>query len=124
MDDGIEPLSKDLASVHISLGVSQAAPAPTFLAPPPPMWETPVPHIIERAVSTTPALPPAGWEEPNAPWRYMARVGGEPSVFNPIPFQLSFNTSSITQMYVRLSFPSGVLGLLGGRQPKLCPGLL
>jgi hypothetical protein len=30
-------------------------------------------------------------------------------VFNPIPFQPSFDTSSITRLYVRLPFPSGCL---------------
>jgi hypothetical protein len=47
MADGIESLSRDLASIDISIGALPAAPAPTlFLAPPPPMWETPVPHVI------------------------------------------------------------------------------
>jgi hypothetical protein len=39
----------------------------------------------------------------------MAGVGGEPSVFNPIPFQPSFNTSSVTRMYDGLPFPSRCL---------------
>jgi hypothetical protein len=109
MDDGIESLSRDLASVNISPRAPPAAPAPTFLAPPPPMCDKLVPHVIERAVSATLALPPAGREEPNAPWRDMAEDGGEPSVFNPIPFQPSFDTSFVTRMYVRLPFPSGCL---------------
>jgi hypothetical protein len=108
--DGIESLSRDLASINISPGAPTAAHAPTlFLAPPSPMWETPVPHVVERAVSATPALPPTGREEPNAPWRDMARVRGELSVFNPIPFQPSLNTSSVTRMYNGLPFPSGCL---------------
>ena len=73
------------------------------------MRETPVPHVVERAVLAAPALPPAGREELDAPWRNMAWVGGEPSVFNPIPFQPSFDTSSITRMYTGLPFPSGCL---------------
>jgi hypothetical protein len=73
------------------------------------MRETPVPHVVEQAVLAAPALPPAGREEPNAPWRNMAGVGGELSMFNPIPFQPSFDTSSITQMYAGLPFPSGCL---------------
>jgi hypothetical protein len=39
----------------------------------------------------------------------MAGDGGEPSVFNPIPFQPSFDTSSVTWMYAGLPFPSGSL---------------
>jgi hypothetical protein len=50
-----------------------------------------------------------GQEEPVVPWQDMIRVGGEPSVFNPIPFQPSFDTSSITRLYVGLPFPSGYL---------------
>ena len=30
-------------------------------------------------------------------------------MFNPIPFQPCFDTSSITRMYARLLFPSGCL---------------
>jgi hypothetical protein len=107
MADGIEYLSRDLASINISPGAPPAAPAPTSLAPPPPMWETPVPHVVEQAVLATPALPPSGWEESDAPWRDMAGVGGEPFVFNPIPFQLSFNTNSITRMYAGFLSPQG-----------------
>jgi hypothetical protein len=66
-------------------------------------------HIVERAVSAAPALPPAGREEPEVPWRDVAGVEGEPFVCNPIPFELSFDTSSITRMYVGLPFPLGCL---------------
>jgi hypothetical protein len=44
MADGIDSLSRDLASVNIAPRAPPAAPAPTHLAPPPPVWETPVPH--------------------------------------------------------------------------------
>jgi hypothetical protein len=67
MDDDIESLSRDLASVNISPGAPPAALAPTFLAPPPLMWETPVPHGVEQTVSATPDLPPTGPEEPATP---------------------------------------------------------
>jgi hypothetical protein len=50
-----------------------------------------------------------GQEEPVAPWRDMTGDGGEPSMFNPIPFEPSFDTSAITRMYARLPFPSGSL---------------
>jgi hypothetical protein len=109
MDDGIESLSRDLASVNISPEASPVAHAPTFMEPPPPMWETPVPHVVERAVSATPALPPTGWEELDAPWRDLAGVRGESSMFNLVPFQPSFDTSSVTRMYVGLPFPLGCL---------------
>jgi hypothetical protein len=36
-------------------------------------------------------------------------AGGEPSVYNPIPFQWSFDTSSLTSLYAGLPFPSGCL---------------
>jgi hypothetical protein len=35
--------------------------------------------------------------------------GGEPSVFNPSPFQQNFDTSYDAQLYDELSFPSGCL---------------
>jgi hypothetical protein len=75
------------------------------------MWETLVPHVVERVVSATPALPSAGREEPDALWRDMAGVGGEPSVFNPIPFQPSFDTSSVTLDVRQALFPLLVPGL-------------
>jgi hypothetical protein len=55
------------------------------------------------------ALPPTGREEPDTPCRDMEGARGEPSMFNPIPFQLSFNTNSVSRMYVELPFPSGCL---------------
>jgi hypothetical protein len=79
------------------------------LSPPPLTWEAPAPHAVERAIPATPDLPPTGREEPVVPWQDMIRARGEPSVFNPIPFQPSFDTSSITRLYVGLSFPSGYL---------------
>jgi hypothetical protein len=107
MDDGIESLSRDLDSVNISPRAPPAA--PTFLAPPPPTGETPVPHGVEQTVSATRALPPTGREEPDTHWRDMEGAREEPSVFNPIPLQPSFDTSSVTWMYVGLPFPSGCL---------------
>jgi hypothetical protein len=70
------------------------------------MWETSVAHIVEWPVLATLALPPAGREEPDASWRDLAGVEGESSVFNPIPFQPSFDTSSVTRMYAGLPFSS------------------
>jgi hypothetical protein len=87
-DDGIESLSRDLASVSITLGVH----APTFLVSPALTWGRLLPHEIEQGTSAALALPPASREEPDAHWRDMGGDGGEPSVFNPIPFQLCFNT--------------------------------
>jgi hypothetical protein len=104
-DDDIESLPRDLASANISPRV----PAPTFLAPPVPMWESPFPHDVEQGVSATPAFPPVGREEPDAPWRGMGGDRGEPVVFNPIPFQPRFNTNNDAQMYDGLSFPSECL---------------
>jgi hypothetical protein len=83
------------------------------------VWEALVPHIVERAVPATPVLPLAGREEPVVPWQDMARVRGEPSVFNLIPFQPSFDTSSVTRMYAWASFSLGVLGLRGRRRSEL-----
>jgi hypothetical protein len=104
-DDSIESLSRDLASVNIS----PRAPAPTFLAPPAPMGESPFPHGVEQGVSAAPALPPTGREEPDAPWRDMVGEEGEPSMFNPIPFQPCYDTSYDAQMYAGLPFPSRCL---------------
>jgi hypothetical protein len=73
------------------------------------VWEAPVPHAVERVVPATPALPPVGQEEPIVPCQDMTRVGEELSMFNPIPFQPSLDTSSVTRMYARLPFPSGCL---------------
>jgi hypothetical protein len=73
------------------------------------VWETPVPHFVERVVPAAPVLPLADQEEPVAPWRDLVRVGGEPPVFNPIPFEPSFDTSSVTRMYAGFPFPSGCL---------------
>jgi hypothetical protein len=44
-DDSIESLSRDLASVNISLRAPPTTPAPIFLAPPPPTWETSFPTV-------------------------------------------------------------------------------
>jgi hypothetical protein len=86
MADGMDSLLRDLANANIAPEAPPVTHTPTFLAPPPPVWETPVPHAVERVITAAPVLPPVGWEEPVAPWRYVARVRGEPSVFNPIPF--------------------------------------
>jgi hypothetical protein len=67
------------------------------------------PHAVEQVVPAAPVFPPTGQEEPIAPWRDIAEAGEEPSVFNPIPFVLSFDTSSVTRTYVGLPFPSGCL---------------
>jgi hypothetical protein len=83
----IDSLSRDLANTRIAPRASPIVPASTFLEPPPLVWEAPVPHAVERAVPATPDLPPAGRAEPVVPWQDMTWVGGEPSVFNPIPFQ-------------------------------------
>jgi hypothetical protein len=105
----LDSLSRDLANTSIAPRAPPVTLAPTFLAPPPSVWETPVPHAVERVVPAAPVLPPVGREESVAPWRDVTRVGGESSVFNPIPFQPSFDTSSATRMYIRLPFPSGCL---------------
>jgi hypothetical protein len=97
------------ANVSIAPEALPATPAPTHLAPSPPVWGTPVPHAIEQVVPAAPVLPPVGQEEPVAPWRDMTGAGGEPSVFNPIPFAPSFDTSSVSNTYVGLPFPSGCL---------------
>jgi hypothetical protein len=89
MVNGIDSLSRDLANISIVPGAPTAAPASTFLVPPPPAWEAPSPHAVERAIPATQNLPPAG---------------GESSVFSPIPFQLSFDTSSVIRMYAGLPF--------------------
>jgi hypothetical protein len=109
--DGIDSLSRDLANAIIAPRVPSAAPMSTFLAPSPLVWEAPVSRVVERVAPAAPILPPAGQEEPTTPWQDMTGVGGEPSVFNPIPFQPSFDTSSVTRMYVGLPFPSGSLDL-------------
>jgi hypothetical protein len=82
-------------------------PAPALLAPV--AWEVPTLHAIGWDEPATPDLSPAGWEEPVTPWQNMSRAGGELSVFNPIPFQPSFDTSSLASFYVGLPFPSGCL---------------
>jgi hypothetical protein len=53
--------------------------------------------------------PPVGWEVPASPNLNVSAPSfdrGEPSVFNPIPFQASFDTSAFTSMYVDLPVPS------------------
>jgi hypothetical protein len=96
---GVGSLLRDLANTSIAPGVLPTAPVPTFLKPPPSVWEAPVPYTIEQAVLATSVLPPAGQEELVVPWQDMTRVEGESSMFNPIPFQPSFDTNSITRMY-------------------------
>jgi hypothetical protein len=70
---------------------------------------SPLPHNIEQGASAAPALPLMGQEELDAPWRDMGGDRGEPSMFNPIPFQPRFDTGYNAQMYVGLPFPSGCL---------------
>jgi hypothetical protein len=108
LTDDADFLTRDLANISITPRVppaARASPVSTLLVPPPSAWEVPTPHAIRQDVPTTPALPPVGWEEPVTPWQDMLRAGGEPSVFNPIPFQPSFDTSSITSLYTGLPFP-------------------
>jgi hypothetical protein len=105
----VDSLSRDLANTSIAPAAPPAAPASTFLEPPPLVWQALVPHAIERVVPATSVLPPTGRDEPVVPWKDMTRVRGEPSVFNHIPFQPSFDTSSVTRMYVVIPFPSGCL---------------
>jgi hypothetical protein len=109
MADGVNSLSRYLANINIVPEASSTAPASTFLVPPPLAWQAPASHAVERAIPATPNLPPAGQEESVVPWQDVTRVGGEPSVFNPIPFQPSFDTSSDTRMYAGLPFPSRCL---------------
>jgi surface protein len=109
MADGIDSLSRELASVNIAPEVPPTTAAPTHLAPPPPVWETLVPHAVEQVVPAAPIHPPVGQEEPVDPWIDMMGAKGEPSVFNPIPFVSSFDTSSVTTTYVGLPFPSKCL---------------
>jgi hypothetical protein len=99
MADGVDSFSRDLANTNITPRAPLTTPMSTFLVPPPPVWEAPVPHTVERALPATPDLPPTGREEPVVPWEGMTRVGGESSVFNPIPFQPSSDTSTITRLY-------------------------
>jgi hypothetical protein len=68
----------------------------------------PAPHTMGKDELALPDLPPMGWEEPATPWQDMSllsRATGEPSVFNPIPFQPCFDTS----LYDGLPFPSRCL---------------
>jgi hypothetical protein len=109
MADGIDSLSRDLANTNIAPGAPLTSLVSTFLGLPPLVWEAPVPRIVERVAPALPVLPPVGREEPVIPWQDMKRVGGEPSMFNPIPFQPSFDTNSITRMYDGLPFPSRCL---------------
>jgi hypothetical protein len=69
----------------------------------------PTPHAIEKAIQATPDLPLSGQERSATPWQDMSGARGEPSVFNPIPFRPSFDTSSVTRLYVGLPFPSRCL---------------
>jgi hypothetical protein len=109
MADGIDSLSKNLANVNIAPRVPPVVPAPTFPASPPPMWETPVPTLLsERCQLQWPSHSSVRRSRKllGETWR---GVRGELSVCNPIAFQPSFDTSSITRMYVGLPFPSGCL---------------
>jgi hypothetical protein len=109
MADGVDSLLRDLANISIAPEAPLATHASTLLVPPPPAWEVPAPHTVERAVPATSDLPPASQEEPVVPWWDTTGTGGESAMFNPIPFQLSFDTSSVTRLYAGLPFPSGCL---------------
>jgi hypothetical protein len=109
MTDDVESLSRDLANISTTPGELPAAPTSTLLVPPPLAWEVIAPHAIEWAVPALSDLPLVGREEPITPWQDMTWARGEPSVFNPIPFQPSLDTSSITRLYDRLPFPSRCL---------------
>jgi hypothetical protein len=102
-DDSIESLSRDLADINISPGVS----APTFPAPLAPTWGPLLPNGIEQGTSAAPALPLVGQEEPDAPWRDMGGDGGELSMFNPIPFQPHFDTGYNAQCMSGCRSPLG-----------------
>jgi hypothetical protein len=69
----------------------------------------PTPHTVRQDVPATLGLPLAGREELVTPWQDISRAGGEPSVFNSIPFRPSFDTSTVTGLYVGLPFPSRCL---------------
>jgi hypothetical protein len=76
MAAGIESLSRDLANTSIAPGAPPTAPTSTFLGPPPPVREAPVPHAIERVLPAMPVLPPTGREEELViPWQDMTREG-------------------------------------------------
>jgi hypothetical protein len=87
MADGLDSLSRDLASVNITPEAPPAAFVPTHLAPPLLVWKTPVPHVIEQVIPAAPVLPPTGWEELVAPWRDMTRAGGRTVHVQPHPLR-------------------------------------
>jgi hypothetical protein len=78
-------------------------------------WGAPAssaPHTLRRVTQSLSSPPPAIWEalassrlEMLAP--LVARA--EPSMFSPIPFQPSFDTSAFTNMYADFPFPSRCL---------------
>jgi hypothetical protein len=115
LSEDADSLARDLANDSVTPRASsttRASPAPTLLAPPITAWGALVPlapHAMGQDAPASSDLPPVGWEELVAPWWDMPRTGGEPSVFNPIPFQPIFDTSSFTSLYVGLPFPSGCL---------------
>jgi hypothetical protein len=113
-------LVRDLTNVSIMPGTSAAtcvAASPTLLASPPMAWGAPAlpaPYTIGRVTPALLAPPPTSWEAPASPRQEVSAPSlarGEPSVFNPIPIQPSFNTSAFTSMYANLPFPSGCLHL-------------
>jgi hypothetical protein len=113
-----DSLARDLTNISITPRASTAmhsSPTPTLLAPPPMMWEAPAPPAPCTIGRVTPALsapPPVGWEVLASSWQEMSALSvarGEPSVFNPIPFQPSFDTNIFTSLYANLPFPSECL---------------
>jgi hypothetical protein len=108
MTNGVDSLSRDLASIAIVPGAPPEAPASTLLVPPPPAWKASAPHTMEQAVLATPDLQPMGQEGSVTPWHDMTRAGGEPSVFNPIPSS-QVSTPAPSQGYMPdFPFPQGV----------------
>jgi hypothetical protein len=125
-----DSLARDLTNISIMPRASAATrvtPAPTLLAPPPMAWRalaSPAPYTIGRVVPALPAPPPADWEAPVSSRQEVSAPSvsrGEPSVFNPTPFQPSFGISAFTSMYVDLPFPSGCLD--SEEEDGLEPGL-
>jgi hypothetical protein len=91
---------------------------PASSAPPPVGREAPAsltpPMDWEAPASPTP--PPTDQEVQAPPF-----ARGEPSVFNPIPFQASFDINTCTSMYADLHFPSRYLD--SEEEDGLGPGL-
>jgi hypothetical protein len=107
-----DSLARDLANVSIMPGASSGA---LTLLTPHVAWEAlapPTPHTIGQVTPASSDLPLVGWEGPVTSWQDLSalpRAGGQPSVFNPIPFHPSFDTGSFTSLYAGFPFPSRCL---------------